>query len=907
MSVLPAHPSLEHLRKQAKRRRRERAIPLHRAQHELAHEYGFTELDAAGPRMSRWATLTGRERALVLADPAALAPLLAAAPAAATDPIATLPPLLALLRRGLGSPAEVRECAALLLAAGADADSRTVESGGEWRQTALFDAVERRDLTLVRLLLGARCHPRRGRLLPRMRAVRPRLPRRALRARVRADGAAQARLRGRCRAALVPRSRRRRRRGALSALGDRARPRRGDPAVAVRRGRRRRSCRPAPVTTPDTGPSRSPPAVVTSPPTSCCGRTAPPPSSTRSTRQCWPSPAVGPPGSRRRPRRCPAVPNNNGSGWLLGQFALLGRTDVVRAHAGCRDGRRHPGLEQLHPARPGRHARPRRAPCGCSSNAAPTSPTARSTTRDPTPLDCALWGLRNNRADRRRLPRHRCDPGRRGRADPARAPPTGDPRRRRHAVRLRLTPAARRPTGARPAVAGGCMPADSHPGPAARPSSRNRPQFAAAFLDRLRTALHEVGFLQLTDYGAAPGQVEELTAAADRFFALPLADRLALDNRRSPHFRGYTRLGHEITAGRPDAREQLDFAPERPAVPRAAWDAPFRLLEGPNQWPDAAAARAAPRRAGLGGAARPGRGRADRGHRRRRWGWPRTTSCRRSPSEPHWFGKLIRYVGTRRRRPGRAGRRPARRLGLPDPAAAGRHRRSAGPAAAGPAVGRTSRRYPDALVINVGEMLEVATHGYLVSTVHRVLPCPPGRTRQSDRVLLVAAAGRRRCTRCRSPPSWPRSRPASPRPSTTRCCPASATTRSRAGSARTPRSPSATTPICSAALARRGAAGARAYDPASSGHLRRRPVARARPRPPRPRPRRAPPRPPARRTGPPAPGPAGPRCSAPPAAARPGPAPAPTPRTARPPAPRRTPRTRGPGLRPAPRPAPPGR
>ena len=36
-----------------------------------------------------------------------------------------------------------------------------------------------------------------------------------------------------------------------------------------------------------------------------------------------------------------------------------------------------------------------------------------------------------------------------------------------------------------------------------------------------------------------------------------------------------------------------------------------------------------------------------------------------------------------------------------------------------------------ALVINVGEMLEVATHGYLVATVHRVLPCAPGATRQS--------------------------------------------------------------------------------------------------------------------------------------------------------------------------------
>ena len=36
-----------------------------------------------------------------------------------------------------------------------------------------------------------------------------------------------------------------------------------------------------------------------------------------------------------------------------------------------------------------------------------------------------------------------------------------------------------------------------------------------------------------------------------------------------------------------------------------------------------------------------------------------------------------------------------------------------------------------ALVINVGEMLEVATDGYLVATDHRVLPCAPGTTRQS--------------------------------------------------------------------------------------------------------------------------------------------------------------------------------
>src|ERR1700722_19987789 len=108
--------------------------------------------------------------------------------------------------------------------------------------------------------------------------------------------------------------------------------------------------------------------------------------------------------------------------------------------------------------------------------------------------------------------------------------------------------------------------------------------FDEAFLAELRGALHGIGFLQLTGYGAAPGQDGALAAAAARFFALPLQERLRLDNRLSPHFRGYTRLGHEVTAGRADAREQIDFAAEQAPVRRELWDAPYRLLEGPNPW-----------------------------------------------------------------------------------------------------------------------------------------------------------------------------------------------------------------------------------------------------------------------------------------------------------------------------------
>lgn len=153
MPDLPEHPSLEHLRKQAKARKRQGQIPLSRAQHELAREYGFAswpklvhEIQARG--------LVGVERALVLADAPSLAEHLSAAPEAATAAIDGRPALTVLLHRATGSPAAVRDCARLLLDAGADPDSHTIEWDGEGRMSALFHAVERGDRALVELLLA---------------------------------------------------------------------------------------------------------------------------------------------------------------------------------------------------------------------------------------------------------------------------------------------------------------------------------------------------------------------------------------------------------------------------------------------------------------------------------------------------------------------------------------------------------------------------------------------------------------------------------------------------------------------------------------------------------------------------------------------------------------------------------
>ncbi|HEX3961341.1 MAG TPA: 2OG-Fe(II) oxygenase family protein [Trebonia sp.] len=86
---------------------------------------------------------------------------------------------------------------------------------------------------------------------------------------------------------------------------------------------------------------------------------------------------------------------------------------------------------------------------------------------------------------------------------------------------------------------------------------------------------------------------------------------------------------------------------------------------------------------------------------------------------PHWFGKLIHYVG----------------------AADGADLQGVGPHTdwnfltllLQDGAGRWIDVPPvdGALVVNIGEMLEVATHGYLVATPHRVPPCAPVRTRDS--------------------------------------------------------------------------------------------------------------------------------------------------------------------------------
>jgi non-haem dioxygenase in morphine synthesis N-terminal len=107
---------------------------------------------------------------------------------------------------------------------------------------------------------------------------------------------------------------------------------------------------------------------------------------------------------------------------------------------------------------------------------------------------------------------------------------------------------------------------------------------AGRLRERLREAAHEVGFFYLTGHDVPETLTSRLLRAARRLFELPQADKDAVAMVRSPHFRGYTRLGGELTLGEVDWREQVDIGPERPPI-GGAGKPDYLWLQGPNQWP----------------------------------------------------------------------------------------------------------------------------------------------------------------------------------------------------------------------------------------------------------------------------------------------------------------------------------
>ncbi|MFF9816586.1 isopenicillin N synthase family dioxygenase [Streptomyces sp. NPDC014006] len=248
------------------------------------------------------------------------------------------------------------------------------------------------------------------------------------------------------------------------------------------------------------------------------------------------------------------------------------------------------------------------------------------------------------------------------------------------------------------------------------------PQARALLHAQLHSAAHDVGFFQLVGHGVTQAETDRLVGAMRRFFALPEAERLAVGNVDSPHFRGYTRTGDELTGGRQDWRDQLDIGAERPARVPGPGEPPYWWLQGPNQWP---AGLPELREAALAWIERLS-GVAERLLRELLLaiGAPGGFYDPIFGEGAHPHLKLVRY-------PGSAGDGAGQGVGahkdygfltllLQDRVGGLQVQREDGFFHDVPPV-------EGAFVVNLGELLEVATNGYLLATHHRVVS-PPGAT-----------------------------------------------------------------------------------------------------------------------------------------------------------------------------------
>lgn len=109
----------------------------------------------------------------------------------------------------------------------------------------------------------------------------------------------------------------------------------------------------------------------------------------------------------------------------------------------------------------------------------------------------------------------------------------------------------------------------------------------ATFAERLCTICHEVGFFQLTGHGVELAFLDDYFDSMRAFFDLPESAKAQIDKARSPWFRGWERIGTELTDHRVDHREQIDIWTEHPARAPGV-QPPYLRLEGPNQWPSEA-------------------------------------------------------------------------------------------------------------------------------------------------------------------------------------------------------------------------------------------------------------------------------------------------------------------------------
>ncbi len=254
----------------------------------------------------------------------------------------------------------------------------------------------------------------------------------------------------------------------------------------------------------------------------------------------------------------------------------------------------------------------------------------------------------------------------------------------------------------------------------------------ARFLQELRDAARTYGFFYLTGHGVEDRLIQSVVALSRRFFALSEKDKLEIEMVNSPHFRGYNRAGYEYTRGKQDWREQVDIGSERQALELGAGDPVWKRLQGPNQWPSALP-EIRPVLLGYQDKVTALAIRIIQAFSAALEQPENVFEPIYSPA-PNQLIKIIRYPG---------------RLAGESDQGVGAHKDSgflavllqdqvAGLQVEGEDGWIDAPPVPGSFIINVGEIFEMASNGYLRANVHRVVSPPAGEDRLSVAFFLGA-------------------------------------------------------------------------------------------------------------------------------------------------------------------------
>ncbi|KAK4488404.1 hypothetical protein RD792_004167 [Penstemon davidsonii] len=105
----------------------------------------------------------------------------------------------------------------------------------------------------------------------------------------------------------------------------------------------------------------------------------------------------------------------------------------------------------------------------------------------------------------------------------------------------------------------------------------------AEVVRELDEACREAGFFYVKGHGIPDYLIKEIRNISRQFFHLPYEEKLKIKLSAATGYRGYQRVGENVTKGVPDMHEAIDCYKE---VKPGMYGSMGEAMEGSNQWPN---------------------------------------------------------------------------------------------------------------------------------------------------------------------------------------------------------------------------------------------------------------------------------------------------------------------------------